>query len=142
MRNMCLLGRVLPNFFSPWNKFENCKQWGTSIVQSTIMTMLDITQYYMALYFYNEYMYGAFDTSLLKHSYCNCGSLWILNCSIKYSYSYSYFCHVFYKGKCCHTISQQNNIGLNASFQEFMHVYTVPMHSCTPYLHLSGKWSC
>ena len=95
MRNMCLLGRVLPNYFSPWNKFENCKQWGTSIVQSTIMTMLDTTQYYMALYFYNEYMYGAFDTSLLKHSYCNCGSLWILNCSIKYSYSYSYFCHVF-----------------------------------------------
>jgi hypothetical protein len=52
-------------------------------------------------------MYRAFDISLLKHS-------WLLSC--------------FYKGKCCHTISQQNNIGLNA-FQEFMHVYTEP--SCT-----------
>ena len=77
--------------------------------------MLDTTQYSMALYFY---MYGAFDTSLLKHSY---------------------FCHVFTRES---TISQQNNIGLKASFQEFMHVYMVPMHSRTPYLHLSGKWSC
>jgi hypothetical protein len=54
----------------------------------------------MALYFY---MHGAFDNSLLKHSY---------------------FCHVFTRES---AISQQNNIGLKASFQEFMHVYTAIM---------------
>ena len=34
-----------------------------------------------------------------------------------------------------------NNIGLNASFQEFMHVYTVPMHSQTLHKRPSDVYS-
>ena len=94
--------------------------------------MLDTTQYSMALYFY---MYGAFDTSLLKHFYC----MPFVDPQLINKVFLFIFLSCVYKGKCCHTISQQNNIGLNASFQEFMHVYTVPMHSRTPYPHLSGK---
>jgi hypothetical protein len=35
--------------------------------------------------------------------------------------------------------TQYTNVGLNASFQEFMHVNTVSMQSPTPNPHLSGE---